>query len=103
MTQPLDGPSKQFTLTVTTGTAVEVKDGANPAFEGRQVITMQPQDGRIRVYFADEGEVPSAATVSNTGFLHYRNQKETYEAGPDQAVFIVADSGTVEVAVAERG
>ena len=101
MLQPLDGPSKQYTLSITTATAVEIKDGANPVLEERKVITLQG-DGRFYVYFADEDQTPNAATVAADGFLQYRNAKETYEASSTQAVFIVAASGTVDVKVAER-
>lgn len=102
MIQPLDGPSKQGTLSsVGTVTPVEVKVDAS-AFEGRQVITLQG-NGRFYVYFADDGVVPSAANVSTDGFLQFRNAKETYEASASQAVYVLAVTGTVDIKVAERG
>lgn len=100
MFQPLDGPSAQTKLTsVGTGTAVEVKVGSS-ALSDRQVITMQP-DGNMKVYFSD-GSVPSAATVLANGLDHYKNAKETYEAGEKQAVYIVAATGTINVVIVER-
>lgn len=100
MLQPLDGPSKQYTLSPGTATPLEVQDGGAP-FEGRKVVTLQG-DGRFYVYFADEGETPNASTVSTNGFLHFRNAKETYEATDKQAIFILAVTGTVDVKIAER-
>lgn len=100
MFQPLDGPSKQTKLSVTTSTPVEVKVGSSPLAE-RKAITMQP-DGNMKVYFADEGETPSAATVLNNGFNHFKNTKETYEASDEQVIFILSASGTIDVVIAER-
>jgi hypothetical protein len=100
MFQPLDGPSAQVKLTaVGTATVVEVKVGAS-ALTDRQVITMQP-DGKMKVYFSD-GSVPSAATVLANGFDHFKDAKETYEAGEKQVVYILAATGTINVVVVER-
>lgn len=101
MLQPLDGPSKQGKLSgVTTSTAVEVKVGAS-SLEDRKVITLQPTSN-IKVYFADDGVVPAAATVLSDGLDHFKNAKESYEAGPKQLLYIVAASGTADVIVVER-
>jgi hypothetical protein len=100
MSRLLDGPAKQTKVSVGTGTAVEVKVGAS-SFTDRQAITIQPT-GKLKVYFADEGETPSAATVAANGFIHFKDAKETYEAGPQQKVFIVSDTGTIDVVVCER-
>lgn len=101
MFQPLDGPSIQGKLTaVDTITAVEAKVGASPLVD-RSVVTMQP-DGDMKVYFAEDGVVPSAATVLANGFDHYKNTKESYEAGPKQKIYVLAKSGTINVIVAER-
>lgn len=101
MYQPLNGPAKQGTLSIGTSTPVEVKNGSDP-FDERQVITLQG-DGKFYIYFADEGEVPNAATVTSNGFTQYKNAKETYEASCNQAVFVLALSGTVDIKLAERG
>jgi hypothetical protein len=100
MFQPLDGPSAQIKLTgVGTITPVEVKVGASALIE-RAVITMQP-DGNMKVYFSD-GTVPSGATVLANGLDHYKNAKESYEAGEMQRVFVLAVTGTINVVIVER-
>lgn len=103
MLQPLDGPSLQYKLAVTDSTVkkVEVSVGAG-AFDGRKVITIQPIGGRIRVYFGDE-TTPSVSTVSDDGFLHFNRSRDSYEANASQDVFILAESGSVDVIIAERG
>lgn len=100
MLQPLDGPSKSFTVTIDTVTPTKVKAGAF-SFAERKVITLQG-DGKFYVYFADEGETPNAATILSTGFIQYKNAKESYEASGSQEVFILADTGTVDIRGAER-
>ena len=101
MLLPLDGPSAQIKITsVGTVTPVEVKVGASALTE-RKVITMQPS-GNMKVYFTDGITVPSAATVSANGLDHYKNTKETYEAGEQQVVYVLAASGTIDVVVVER-
>lgn len=100
MFQPLDGPSAQTKITsVGTVTPVEVKVGAS-ALTDRQVITLQP-NGNMKVYFGD-GVVPSAATVLANGLDHFKNAKETYEAGEKQKVYVLAATGTIDVVVVER-
>ena len=101
MLRPLDGPSKQGKLSVTTSVAVEIKIEAG-AYSERKVITLQPLDGKILVYFADEGVVPSAATVSSDGFEHPKKAVRSYEATDKQALYMVSSSGTVNVITAER-
>ena len=101
MLQPLDGPSAQGTLSsVGTVTVVEAKAGVT-ALEDRKVITLQG-DGRYYVYFGDGTGTPSAATVSSNGFLNFRNQVVSYEASNQQAVYVLAVTGTVDIKVAER-
>ena len=97
---PLDGPSSQTILSVGTGAVVEAKVGAS-SLEDRKVITLQPS-GKIYVYFAAEGIVPSISDVSSYGFEHFKDAKETYEAGPKQKVYLLSVSGTVNVRIAER-
>lgn len=99
--QPLDGPAKQIpAITLTTSTVVEVKSGT--PLDGRAIITIQPLDGDIWVYFGDGINIPSAATVAADGFLHYRHADKSYEAGDRQPVFIVARTITTSVRIAER-
>lgn len=100
MFQPLDGPSAQTKLlAVDTITPIEVKVGASALAE-RQVVTMQP-DGNMKVYFSD-GTTPLAATVLANGLDHYKNAKETYEAGEKQKIYILAVTGTINVTIVER-
>jgi hypothetical protein len=100
MLLPLDGPSKSFVIAVTDAAVSEVKAGAS-VFEERKVITLQG-DGKFYVYFADEGETPTTTDVSTKGFIQYKNAKESYEAAGSQAVYILADTGTVNVRGTER-
>jgi hypothetical protein len=101
MFQPLDGPSLQDRVSVTTSIVKELKVGSF-ALSERQVITIQPIDGNIWVYFGDGTSTPSASTVSTKGLKHMKMAKESYEAGDKQQVFIVSDSGTVNVTFVER-
>jgi hypothetical protein len=101
MLEPLDGPSKHTVLSaVDTVTPVQVKVGAT-ALTDRKVITLQG-DSKFYVYFADDAIVPSAATVAAEGFVQFKDQKESYEAGQRQIVFVLAVTGTVNIRVAER-
>ena len=101
MLQPLDGPSTQGVLSITAAAVTLVKVGGSPLVE-RKVISLQP-DGKIRVYFGDGVTVPSAATVLSDGFTHPKSVLRSYEAGPQQTVYIVSDTGAgVDVATAER-
>lgn len=88
MLQPLDGPSVQDTIAVTT--EVEAKVGAS-AFDERKVVTLQP-DGKLYVTF-ESGQ---------PGFTLAKNGIYTFEAASSQPVYISAVSGTVNVIVAER-
>ena len=98
---PLDGPAVQTTLSVTAIAVTEAKVGAS-AYAERLVITLQPSDGKIYVYFGDGSTIPSVADVQNHGLLIYKNAKETYEAGQKQELYILALSGTVAVKIVER-
>jgi hypothetical protein len=102
MFKPLDGPSFQASVSVTDSTVFRVRVGSTE-FKGRQVITILPTDGKIWVYFGDEVNTPTAATVKSDGFPHFKNSLRTYEATDTQQVFIVADTGTVDVRFVERG
>lgn len=100
MLQPLDGPAKQDTITVDTVTPVEVKVGTE-AFDERKVVTLQPE-GRIRVFFADEDSTPTQADVANKGFKQGKNTIRSYEASCTQKVYVLAESGSFDVIIAER-
>ena len=101
MLEALDGPSKQFILNnVDNTTPVKIQADVS-VFEERKVITLQG-NGKFYVYFSDENEVPSAATVSTSGFIQYKNSKESYEASGSQAVYVLAVSGDVDIRAAER-
>jgi len=99
---PLDGPAKQTKITVNTTTVQEIKVGAS-AQDERKVITVQPLTGKIYVYFGDAtASAPNAATVIANGFVQYKKAKDDYEASPQQPLYILAVSGSVDVIIAER-
>jgi hypothetical protein len=98
---PLDGPSAQLKIAIGSATVVEAKVGGS-ALSERKVITLQPLNGKVYVYFADDGAVPSASTVSTNGLILFKNAKETYEASHSQRVYLLALSGTTDVVVSER-
>lgn len=100
MYQDLDGPAKQYSKSVTSTVVVEVINVS--ALYERKVVTLQPIDGKIWVYFGDGDTTPSAATVKADGFIHFKNTRDSYEASTTQPLFIVADTGTVDVRIAER-
>ena len=99
--QLLDGPSLQDRVSVTASVVKELNVNAS-ALSSRQVITIQPIDGNIWVYFGDGTNIPSAATVSTKGLKHVKMAKESYEVGDKQPLFIVSDTGTVNVTFVER-
>jgi hypothetical protein len=101
MLQPLDGPSFQFSLSLNTTTVQELKAGASP-FKERKVITVQPLYGKVYYYYGDGDTVPNAATVTADGFLLYSKQEKTIEASSTQPVYVVAESGTVDLRAVER-
>lgn len=100
MFQPLDGPSAQTAVSVDTVTVVKLPSGTE--LSERKVITIQPTDGKIWVYFGDGASTPSAATVAASGFDHPKGSMRTYEASNSQLIYILAQSGTVDVRYAER-
>lgn len=101
MLKPLDGPSKQGLLVVTNVSVLEVKISASALAE-RKVVTLQPLNGKIRVFFADDGAAPSVGTVLSAGFEHPKKAIRSYEATEKQKVYIAAESGSVNVIAAER-
>jgi hypothetical protein len=90
---PLDGPTVEDELSVTT-TPVELKVSTS-AYEERKVVTFEAQDGRVRWGFTN-GITPTK------GFIGFKNRLTTIEAAASQSVWIVAESGTVKVYLAER-
>ena len=98
---PLDGPSSQTRVNVTTSTVVRLRVGPSELAE-RKVITVQPTTGNIYIYFGDGTATPNSTTVQNNGFIHYKNAIHSYEASDRQDVYMLAVSGTVSVTYAER-
>lgn len=98
----LDGPSLQKGDTITDSTVYRVKHGASE-YDERKVVTIQPIDGHIWVFFGNGVNTPSALDVKNNGFFHRKESTKSYEAGTSQPVFIIADVGNVDVRFAERG
>lgn len=100
--QALDGPATQGQQNVTDASVFEVKAGGS-ALDGRNIVTIMPLDGKIWVYFGDDSvAAPNAATVKSDGFPHFKNSLRSYEAGELQPIYIVSDTGTVDVRFAER-
>lgn len=93
MFQPLDGPSVQDTISVTTS-QVEAKVGASPLTE-RKVVTIQPLDGQVRVTFV-------SGTVATKGLLIRKEQVASFEASESQSIYLITTSGTTTVVVIER-
>lgn len=100
MFYPVDGPAKQGILSVGTGAIIEVKVGASP-FADRKVVTIQPE-GKIYVYFADDGETPSTTDLTTKGFYQFKDAMQSYEAGPGQKIYVLSATGTVNVRISER-
>lgn len=99
---PLDGPSQQYTLSITDSSVTEVKHPTNGVLTERKVITLQSEDGKFRVYFGDGSSTPSVADVSSDGLLHYKIAKDSYEASDLQPLYIISESGNIDVHVVER-
>lgn len=98
--QKLDGPAKQYSLSVTTSVVVEVVNVS--ALDERAVVTIQPLDSDIWVYFGDGINTPTVSNLQNSGFLHFKKSMDSYEAGSQQKLYILAVSGTTSVRIAER-
>lgn len=90
---PLDGPSLQDSLAIST-TEVEAKIGAS-AFDGRKVVTIQPQDGQVRVTFV-------SGTPASEGILVFKYQTMSFEASEQQPIYLITETGTTNVVVIER-
>jgi len=102
MLLPLDGPSKQYSLTVGTSTVLEVLKPTESVLEERKVVTIQPLDQSIYVYFGDGSGTPSPAVMAADGFFHFKKAKETYEAADSQEIYILSVNGSGSVIIAER-
>ena len=98
---PLDGPSLQGQQDVTDSVVFRVRVGSSE-LDQRKVVTIQPLDGLIWVYFGDNSTVPSAATVKASGFTQPRGSIRSYEASTSQEIYVVSDTGTVDIRFAER-
>lgn len=99
---PLDGPSQHYTLSITDSAVTEVKHTTNGVLEDRKVVTLQSEDGKFRVYFGDGTSTPSVANVSDDGILHWKYAKDSYEATDQQPLYILSESGSIDVHVVER-
>jgi hypothetical protein len=91
---PCDGPSVEDEISVGAVTPTELKVGASPLRE-RKVVTFQPQGGRIRWGFTN-------GISSSKGYIAFNNQIVTVEAADTQGVYVIAESGTVDVYFSER-
>jgi DUF4097 and DUF4098 domain-containing protein YvlB len=87
---PLDGPSVQSKISLTT-TEIEAKVGAS-TYDDRKVITIQPVNGTIRMTFQQ----------GTDGFYLFQGGMYSYEASASQKVYIKTDTGTVDVIISER-
>jgi hypothetical protein len=89
---PLNGPASYGNISVST-TAVEVKVGAS-VLEERTVITIQPIDGDI--YYGYDNSV-----TSTNGTKIFKGQVYAMEATDQLPVWIVAETGTIDVRITE--
>lgn len=93
MYQITDGPGTNTSLSVTDAASVEVKVGAEAQPE-RKIVIIQPQNGRV--YWGYSNSVSSS-----NGFLISKKQTIVIEATTMLPVYIIAESGTVDVRIAE--
>lgn len=100
MIEALDGPSKQFVITVDSVTPLKVEEGG-ASLSDRKVVTMQG-DAKFYVYLAGDDEIPTANDLITKGFTQYKNAKESYEAGEFQAIYVLSISGISNIRIAER-
>lgn len=101
MFRALDGPSLQSQENVSDSTIFRVKAGASE-LDSRSVVTILPLDGKIWVFFGDGSTIPTAQNVKDNGFPQFKMSLRSYEASDSQEMYIVSDSGTVDVRFAER-
>lgn len=89
---PIDGPNTYTNINVGT-TAVELKVGAS-ALEERKVVIIQPLGNRI--YFGYNNSVTTA-----NGIEVSKRQVVILEAGPEVAIWAIANTGTIDVRIQE--
>lgn len=100
MLLPLDGPALHGKQTINTTTPFRVKVNANELPE-RKIVTIQPLTGKIYIFFGYDENVPTVSDIQG-GFIQFKNALHSYEASNEQFVYILAVTGTVDVAFAER-
>lgn len=93
MYQPCDGPGVYGSISVGDSTPVEVKIGGSVLAE-RKVITIQPIDGIV--YYGYDNSV-----TSSTGTKIFKGQYLPLENSEDLTVYLISDSGTVDVRITE--
>ena len=91
MLLPLDGPAAYGALSVSTAT--ELKVGGSALTE-RKVVSFQPTNGNV--YY---GYDSSVSTSNGTKVL--KNQLVIIEAGEQLPVYLIAETGTVDVRITE--
>lgn len=91
MLLPLDGPAEYGSLSVSSVT--ELKVGASVLAE-RKVVSFQPIDGIIYYGYSN------SLTVSN-GTKVFQGQLIVIEAGETLPVYLIAETGTVDVRITE--
>ena len=89
--QPLDGPAVEGAITVST--VIEAKVGAT-RLDDRKVLTIQPLTGNI--YY---GYSASVTTTSGTKIIS--GQCWPLEASDKLPVYIIAETGSVNVRITE--
>lgn len=90
MLLPLDGPSVQAQVSVTT-TPAELKVGVS-AYTERKIVTIQPVNGTIRITFES----------GKPGFYLFQGGMYSYEASEKQPIYAYTDAGSVNVIISER-
>lgn len=91
---PLDGPAAQDLISVGDVSQVEIKVGASALTE-RKVVTIQPFGGKLRIFFV-------SGLNTDHGLLLVNKEKATFEASESQTMYMISESGTIDVLVIER-
>jgi hypothetical protein len=104
MLEALDGPAKQYTLSITDGAVVEVVKPTEDAFPERKVVTMQATtgSGKFRIFWGDGSSTPSVGDVQTDGILQFKFVLRSYEATAQQPLYIISESGNITVHIVER-
>jgi len=90
---PLDGPAVYKSLSVGDSTPVEVKVGASVQSE-RKIVTIQPIDGIV--YYGYDTNL-----TSSNGTKIFKGQWIQLEVGEMLSIYLISDSGTVDVRITE--